>query len=734
MSAAAARPPSILPHPRREIEWWYLHGLLDERWLLMVSFWRYRGTKHLPEGLTATYALTAIDNRQRAQASWIDAAFLRQIRDIVGRLAVRKPDAYFRSFLEATSAGDVFSPYTLAGHSCLDASRRGELGIEVGGCSLHEEGAPGRLRIGIEDGEVDIKLSLDRGSAGFAMGRGGGFRTGGKQMWGRTEPRVPARGTLAWRHEATQEVAGVFWFDHQWGEWSFRTPRQHFYHPEWLYFATLLDDGSSLVVLQDKQPAGARRKKRFLYATIQAPGGACRHLEDVRIVASGERLESLRTNNTYEYGWTLELPEIDGRVTFEPFHRDQEVAVFTKQRGLLEAGCRVHGRLGGRAATGWGFVEAFGETLDINEYFWGQKKTTLAHQLERFLPRSFDAVWLQRVCQVAEPLQADRAALDGGIFGPLWSMMDRGGKGWRSTWLTTCYHAFGADGLEEQVRELLPVAELLHTGSLIIDDIQDGATTRRSRPALHLEVGEDIAINAGGFCYFLPFLILEELRGISDTQRAGMYAVVTNALRQGHLGQAADLMWSKGRYDVLARVEDFETTRAQLVEQYRLKSGCQLEAIARVAGILANAPPAWVEAAAAYSRVFGVVFQIIDDIIGIDEAETRLGKVAGEDVRNGKLNMVLLYALAGTDPDDRKTWVTRIFNGRNGSSVRAARRLIDFTGSTRRCLDLAEDMLAQASPALEILPPTDARLVMRSVPQWLLDQRREKVQRVRRPK
>jgi geranylgeranyl pyrophosphate synthase len=274
------------------------------------------------------------------------------------------------------------------------------------------------------------------------------------------------------------------------------------------------------------------------------------------------------------------------------------------------------------------------------------------------------------------------------------------------------------------VRELLPVTELLHTGSLVIDDFQDGSLLRRGRPTLHREVGSDLAINAGCFCYFLPLLIFEELKGIDESQRARIYAVVANAMRQGHLGQAMDLMWSKGRFNVADKLGQFETTRAQLIEQYRLKSGSQLEAIARIAGILAEAAPAWVEAVARYSRVFGVVFQVIDDVIGIRDGKQKLGKDEGEDVHNGKLNIVLLYALGAVPENQRGLWVTRIFEPKDGESLHAARKLIRITNSIERCLDYAESLMNSVSELLHVLPSTDARIVMRSVPRWLLQQQR----------
>lgn len=712
------------PHPGSEIEWWYFHGLLDDAQLLLVCFWRYRGTAGQPDGLTATYSLTAVDGTRRRHASFVDEAFFRQIRTTVAGLVERERDVYLETFLEETADGRLFAPYRRAEQSVLETSDAG-LRIRVGPCALSCDAAGRRIALAIDDGDWHLELEIEGGGPGFAMGAKGSFQLAGKRMQGWTQPRLAVRGTVA-AGGAAQSAGGEIWFDHQWGEWSFARPQRTFYHPEWIYFAAVLQDGRSLVLYQRKCSRGSPAERRFAYIALQERDGSCRHLGGATIVAR-DTCESLRTNNLYEYGWTIELPEIAARLEFAPFHADHEIAVFIKQRGVLELGCRVTGTIGAGAVAGWGFVEVFGDTVDINEFFWGQRKTNLARQLEKFLPRSSQAPWLQRVCRETAPLAIDDAALDRAIFAPLWSMMDRGGKGWRSTWLTTCYYAFGRDDLGAAVREFLPITELLHTGSLIIDDIQDGSLLRRGRPTVHCEAGVDVAINAGCFCYFLPLIVIDELATLAAPQRAQIYGIVANAMRQGHLGQAMDLMWSKGRYDVAAKAADFETTRAQLLEQYRLKSGCQLEAIVRIAGVLADAPAPWVDAVARYSRVFGAMFQIVDDLVGLRDAREKLGKDNGEDVRNGKLNLPLLEALRVVAEAQRPWWIARVFGGANGDGLGAAGELIETTGAARRCLDFAASLMAEVDGELDTLPATDARIVMRSVPRWLLHQQRLRI-------
>lgn len=717
------------PHLASEIEWWYFHGLLDEKYLLLVCFCRYRGKADLPEGLTASYSLTAIDNSRRIHSTIIDEPFFRQIRSIASELVRRQTDPYLEAFLDETASGDLFAPFRLAKVSGIEATAAG-LAMRVGPCALRCDAVGDSICLEIHDVDLSLTLEVDSKGPGFAIGSGGSFKLAGKRMQGWTKPRLNAYGSMSVA-SSTQPIGGIFWFDHQWGEWTFSRSQRAFYHPEWIYFAALLDDGRSLVICQRKQPRGSRRERQFAYIKLQECGGECRLLHKAAIIAH-DTCESLRTNNVYEYGWTVELPEIGVQLHFEPFHPDHEVFIFNRQRGILEVGCRLFGQFGRSSCRGWGFVEVFGDTVDINEFFWGQKKNNLARQLEKFLPRFSTPTFLQRVCQVDGHLDVDHAALDLGIFSPLWSMMDRGGKGWRSTWLTTCYYALGGDDLSEQVRQLLPVTELLHTGSLVIDDLQDGSLLRRGRPTLHCEVGVDVAINAGCICYFLPLLIVEELEGIDESQRARIYAIVANAMRQGHFGQAMDLMWSKGRFDVASKLGDFETTRAQLIEQYRLKSGCQLEAIARIAGVIAKAPIEWIEAVAKYSRTFGVVFQIIDDVIGIRDGRHTLGKDEGEDIRNGKLNMVLLYALGAVAEDKRGLWIKRVFEPENGDGLHAARELIETTNSFRRCLDYAESLMKCVADALQAVPHTDARIVMRSVPRWLLQQERRRVGAIRK--
>ncbi len=717
-------------HPRSEIEWWYLYSFLGDRYTFMACFWRYSMDRPAHDGLMATYALTEINGKNRWQGTLVNEAMFRHAREILAQFQARKPDFFFEAMLELTDNGEIFAPYRLSRkYDCLSSDER-PIDISLGSCRLWQDADREKLHLEIVDDSVRLDLFVDLSSRSFPLNQTGRYAVDGRSMWGYTHPQAPTEGTIT-VNGRRQEIAGRSWFDHQWGERWFGTEERRDHHPEWLYFAMLLDDGRSVIIYQNVYQGGNGREKAILYALLCFPDGTTTDLGAVETTCH-DHIQSLRTSNLYEYGWSIRLPDHDGVLELTTYHADQEVYVFTGQRGIMELGCRVRGRLGGRPCQGVGFVEIVGQAADINDFFWGQQKANLARQLKDFIPRTLGSDWLQNICGVDEPLRVDKEAIQRAIIDPVWSMMDRGGKGWRSAWLVTCCYALAQGRVDPRVSELLPCIELLHTGSLIIDDIQDRSTMRRGKPTLHEQIGMDLAINVGNFLYYLPLVLIREADWLTDKQRSAIYETVMNSMRRGHIGQAVDLMWSKGRYDIAAKVGAFEQTREELLEQYRLKSGYHLEAVARMAGILAEAPEDVVNAVAGYSRDFGVVFQIVDDLIDVQEGRAKLGKVEGEDVRNGKLNMVLLYALSAVERSERSAWVKRIFYSSDDNGLELARSIIHTTDAVERCIAFAEEMMEKAWKRIALVPPTDAKVIMRSVPRWLLHQRKLKQRELRK--
>jgi geranylgeranyl pyrophosphate synthase len=132
---------------------------------------------------------------------------------------------------------------------------------------------------------------------------------------------------------------------------------------------------------------------------------------------------------------------------------------------------------------------------------------------------------------------------------PAYDLLNRQGKGIRAEIIQLAYAAGGGEG--ESPQALRDFVELLHAGSLVIDDIQDNASTRRGKPSLHLQYGVPVAINTGNWLYFEA---LEQLNRLSCDQGKSL-AIFRKALRvvkQCHEGQALDLAL---RFDQLPQAE-----------------------------------------------------------------------------------------------------------------------------------------------------------------------------------
>lgn len=715
-AARSAFAPDTRVHRDAEIEWWYVFATLDRRHTLMACVWRYQALG-LPEGLMACYALTDVAGDARRRGTWIDRPMLELSREILA--SSLEPDLFTEGVLELTADGASFSPYRLAERSRLVSSAE-SVTASVGPCRARHDLARDELRLEIADRDLAIDLRLDLDATCFPMNGTGEFEIAGKWMRGYTYPQAPAAGRIALAG-ATRETRGRAWLDHQWGDWAFDRPNAAFSHPEWHYFAVPFDDGASLVVSLEKRGD----ERHLVYGCWCAADGTLTRLTHVR-VESRDHFQSLRTRNLYEYGWRIELPEIDASLELEPYHPDHEVLTFTRERGFLELGVRVTGRLFGRACQADGFVESFGEPIDLHRAFWETRPHATTRQIEKFLPRRATPEWLRRLTGSSEPLAVDAALIDRALVGPIWSMVDRGGKAWRSAWFALCCHALEWDGSDERLRELMPVVELIHTGSLIVDDVEDESPVRRGVPALHELIGQDLAINVGNFLYFLPMMLIQDLEWLTDAQRLEAYQRIAVAQRQGHVGQALDLMWSKGRTPVRATLDDWEGTRDALLEAYRLKCGCQLEAAARIAGSLAAADASWIDALSHWSRAFGIVYQIVDDLKDVAEDSRDLGKPTFEDLRNGRLNLVLLHALAGADPARREPLIAALERRAAPAPVEFMRELIAETRAVERCLDLAERVMAEAEASWRALPPTDAKIALRTIPRFLIDDRRRR--------
>jgi geranylgeranyl diphosphate synthase type II len=192
------------------------------------------------------------------------------------------------------------------------------------------------------------------------------------------------------------------------------------------------------------------------------------------------------------------------------------------------------------------------------------------------------------------------------------------------------------DGVEHAACTL----ELIHTYSLIHDDLPalDNDDLRRGRPTCHKVFGEAIAILAGDALLTLAFEVLSRIRHISGDRRIHLVEELSRSA--GTVGGM-----------IAGQVNDIEGERrrptAPLLESiHRAKTGALIRASVRMGGIYAGATEKELIGLSDYGEHVGLAFQIIDDVLDVEESSEALGKTAGKDQVQQKVTFPAVYGLA----------------------------------------------------------------------------------------
>jgi geranylgeranyl pyrophosphate synthase len=227
---------------------------------------------------------------------------------------------------------------------------------------------------------------------------------------------------------------------------------------------------------------------------------------------------------------------------------------------------------------------------------------------------------------------------DAALLGPLSDFLNRPGKEVRGKMVELGYALSG--GEPERMPEALPLLiELLHAGSLIVDDIEDGSAMRRGKPALHCTYGLPVALNAGNWLYFWPQVLLSRM-ALSNGARLEAHERIAECLLRCHEGQALDLT---ARVDAVARADVPKVVRAITT----LKTGQLIGLACVLGGIAAGATSRRIEALAAFGRDIGIGLQMLDDLSGALNPARR--DKALEDLRGARATWIWAWLAEDLD-------------------------------------------------------------------------------------
>jgi octaprenyl-diphosphate synthase len=283
-------------------------------------------------------------------------------------------------------------------------------------------------------------------------------------------------------------------------------------------------------------------------------------------------------------------------------------------------------------------------------------------------------------------------------------LRDSGGKRLRPALLLLSSKLCGYEG--PAAIRLGTVVELIHTATLVHDDVIDEADTRRGRPSTNFRWGDHTSVLAGDWLYMQAFSIA---LGLRNFKILNLLIALTQAMVEGELLQ---LTWQR-KADISEAVY-FELT-------YR-KTACLFSACLRLGALLAGKNEEEESQLGTYGRNLGLSFQLIDDVLDFTSSEEVLGKPTGNDLREGKVTLPLIYLLQRCEPEEaQKVKSVLEEGGFNPVGFGEVLQLIDHYDTLRTARAKARELAEQAKRCLENLPDTPYKEALRSLPDFMLD-------------
>jgi geranylgeranyl pyrophosphate synthase len=287
--------------------------------------------------------------------------------------------------------------------------------------------------------------------------------------------------------------------------------------------------------------------------------------------------------------------------------------------------------------------------VDIEAYL-AEKAPLIDKTIEKYIPRKFtrDAILFKvdppKFCCNVETLNK-------AIAEPIWDMLDRGGKRWRPSLFLLICEALGKDA--EWCLDFAIIPEVVHNGTLVIDDIEDSSEVRRGKPCTYKTFGLDIAVNAGNAMYYLPLLPLMEKKDRTSAEKLGdIYEVYVLEMINLSIGQAMDISWHRG----LANADSI--SEEDYLQMCAYKTGTLARMSAKIAAVIAGGDKELVEKLGTFAESIGVAFQMQDDILDLTGAEFAKKKGGlGMDITEGKRTLMVIRTLKTAKPKDAKRLV-----------------------------------------------------------------------------
>jgi geranylgeranyl pyrophosphate synthase/predicted secreted hydrolase len=711
-----------LPHASSTLEWWYVNCHLETEngrdLSLFASFFRTavardETTGELEYAHALTWALVDPAERRYVPEALVDVDAPRIVKERLERGEGIDDPLIRRAMRDVVAKGRVPGPDRLLTRPAVVAADR--LALDYDGRRF-EKSAAGRYELTLAHGSQDAgcRLTFEMQKPPVRHGAEGVVRGKGlEDMFYYFSPSCLLTGTVRLDGEELAVRRGQGWYDHEFGRPPDGRDAETAKQVGWDWIATMLDDGHDLSIYclydGDHQPIG-----RFA-VLVDPAGGMRRFSDDAFSFRPSGSWTSSKTFQRYPTGYRVEIPGADLALDVAAAFEAQELITNISRPSFWEGRVHVEGTRAGRPVSGTGFVERSGlEPIDTVDQFFGAVGEATRASVRKVLPDVLDR-------KSAAPLVASEARadyLDGvdldqlarTLVQPIRTIVDRGGKAWRSYVALACCDAVGGDS--QPLIDWLALPELVHVGSLIVDDVQDESMVRRGGPAAHLLYGSARAINAGSLCYFVPQLYIDRV-GLSDAEKLRIYQLYFEAIRAGHAGQALDLDGFRHMAEVVASGDGARAER-HVLAVHRLKSAAPASTLARMGAILGRGSEAQIDALGTFVERLGLAFQIVDDVLNLRGFE-RDSKSLGEDITAGKVTMPVAKAMSLGSPAERaRLWELLSAGTSDRALIGEAIGIVEGCGALDACRLDAELLVERGWTELDpLIPESLAKLMLR---------------------
>ncbi|HTV20316.1 MAG TPA: polyprenyl synthetase family protein [Polyangiaceae bacterium] len=747
------------PHASSTLEWWYVNTHLElesgQKVAVFAAFFRQLaeegdGDRARTYTHSVAWGISLIDERRFISKVAVDPLACQVGLDNLDAGVKNDDERVERAYREVLRKGKIPGP-TRMFHTAPGVAERG-LALDYDG-DRFEKRSDNRYRLVLNDTQSDVacELELELQKPPTRYGEDGVVHgVSGETMFYYFVPRAEVTGSVRVGAKHERVASGSGWYDHEFGFNDHRpgSQRPESERPEsgvvalsadigpdndtipaqrgetcWRWLSLQLDDGSDLSVFFITRRATGEVLDNW--TMLVDPRGRSSVYRDAKL-ETREKWRSTRTFIEYPVGMRVQVPSASLDLNVLATFGDQEVITVISEPAFWEGSVQVSGVRHGQPIAGRGWLECkgFGHA-DLDEFYSAVGREVRA-RLSQTLPLEPSlAATAQMMVRgggsqpvTSNPdLDPDRLARC--LVQPIREIADRGGKGWRSYAALACIDVVGGDS--RRFLHWLVMPEIVHVGSLIVDDVEDESSVRRGGPCAHVLHGLPRAINSGTAAYFLAEPPIDK-DDLPADRKLRIYRLYFDALRAGHAGQALDLDDVSELADHAAFTGETRELERHVMAVHKLKTAVPAGMFARAGALLGGGSDLEVETLGAFFEAVGLAFQIIDDVLNIRGFERNL-KQRGEDITQGKLTLPVVKALAQL-PTDQRSWLWRTLASRpsNPAVVDDVIRLLETCGALDQCTAQARELVEAAWAQLDpVLEDSQYKLMFRAFSWYVLE-------------